>query len=268
VKLWNPESGQEVRTLGGHTDTVFSVAFGPDGRLVSGSRDRTVRLWNVETGQVIRVLDQFQPYVRGVALSPDGKKLATSSVEAVMLWDTETGRPLLPPLRLPDVGIWCVTFSPKGRFLATAGNPRNTKVWDTHTGADVSGIKGHATRVWSVAFSSNGDTLASGDADGYVTVWERATGKTIRVLDWRHSSYVTGIAFSRDGRYLATASWGEVIVWDANTYAKIKTLGGHAGTLWGVAFSPDGKRLAAASGYKGRGEIKIWDKSSWDDRGP
>jgi WD40 repeat protein len=263
VKVWNPESGQEVRTLRGHADTVFSVAFGPDGRLLSGSRDRTARLWNVETGQAVRVLDQFQPMVRSVALSPDGKKLATSSVEVVQLWDTETGGPLLQPLRLPDIGVRCVTFSPDGRFLATAGGHRNTKVWDAATGKEVSGIEGHATRVWSVAFSSNGDTLASGDADGNVTVWERATGQTIRVLGG-HSSYITGIAFSRDGRYLATASWGEVIVWDAKTYGKIKMLGGHAGTLWGVAFSPDGKRLAAASGYKGRGEIKIWDRSLWD----
>jgi WD40 repeat protein len=263
VKVWNPESGQEESTLRGHTDTVFSVAFGPDGRLLSGSRDRTARLWNVETGQPVRVLDQFQPYVRGVALSPDGKKLATSSVEVVQLWDTETGGLLLQPLRRQDMGIRCVTFSPDGRFLATAGSQRNTKVWDAATGAEVSGVEGHATRVWSVAFSSNGDTLASGDADGNVTVWERATGQTIRVLPG-HSSYITGIAFSRDGRYLATASWGEVIVWDAKTYAKIKMLGGHAGTLWGVALSPDGERLAAASGYKGRGEIKIWDRSLWD----
>jgi WD40 repeat protein len=73
------------------------------------------------------------------------------------------------------------------------------------------------------------------------------------------------VAFSRDGKYLATASWNEVIVWDVTNLddiRQVKEFGRLAGRIWRVAFSPDGKRLAAAaSGYKGKGEIKIWD---WD----
>jgi WD40 repeat protein len=74
------------------------------------------------------------------------------------------------------------------------------------------------------------------------------------------------MAFSPDGRRLASASWREVIVWDSGTGRPIKTLDGFPGTIWSVAFSPDGQRLAAAGGYKGKGEIKVWDKSLWDDR--
>src|SRR5262249_47300735 len=118
---------------------------------------------------------------------------------------------------------------------------------------------------FSVAFSPDGRTLASGDADWEVKLWEAATAKEIRPLSG-HTDYVFDLAFSPDGRYLASASWAEVIVWDAQTGAKIRTLGGHAGTVWGVAFSPDGKRLAAASGYKGNGEIKIWDATLWENQ--
>jgi COMPASS component SWD3 len=57
VKLWDVATGQEVRTLRGHTDGVWSVAFSPDGRLLaSGSGDQTVKLWDVETGQEVRTL--------------------------------------------------------------------------------------------------------------------------------------------------------------------------------------------------------------------
>jgi WD40 repeat protein len=72
------------------------------------------------------------------------------------------------------------------------------------------------------------------------------------------------MAFSPVGPYLASASWREVIVWDVETGRPIKTLDGFLGTIWSVAFSPDGQRLAAAGGYKGKGEIKIWDKNLWD----
>jgi WD40 repeat protein len=54
-----------------------------------------------------------------------------------------------------------------------------------------------------------------------------------------------------------------VIVWDLETGEKVRVLGGHAGTIWSLAFSPDGKRLAAAGGYKGIGEIKVWDATLW-----
>ena len=74
------------------------------------------------------------------------------------------------------------------------------------------------------------------------------------------------MAFSPDGRRLASASWREVIVWDAATGRPIKTINGFLGTIWSVAFSPDGQRLATGGGYKGKGEIKVWDKSLWEIR--
>jgi WD40 repeat protein len=188
--------------------------------------------------------------------------MATGSMQLVQLWDPRTGRPLVPPLRDNAVYVWCVRFSRDGIFLATGGTHPSVCIRDGATGQEIRAFKGHRTRVFTVAFSPDGRFLASGDGDSQLKIWNVATGRAERTLSG-HTGYVSGIAFSPDGRYLATASWGETIVWDAQSRTKLKMLRGLAETR-SVAFSPDSRRLAASGGYKGQGEIKIWDASLWE----
>ena len=88
IMLWNMRTGQEVRTLQGHSQTILTLAFSPDGSmLASGSEDNTVRLWNVADGQKIATLKEHSHDVRSVAFSPDGEWLASGSLDdTVTLW--------------------------------------------------------------------------------------------------------------------------------------------------------------------------------------
>ena len=75
------------------------------------------------------------------------------------------------------------------------------------------------------------------------------------------------MAFSPDGKRLATASWDNTArIWDAATGKPIATLRGHTGYVFSVSFSPDGKHLASSSGYRSKGEIKIWDATRWEEK--
>jgi WD40 repeat protein len=268
IKLWDAQNGQEVRAFHGHEKAALCVAFSPDGRhVLSGGMDRTVKLWDAQTGEELPLhdCDRFELLVYSVAFSPDGHTFAAGAHLQVQLRDL-TGRLLLPPLQADSEFVSCVAFSPDGKRIATGGHAGILKIWNVISGEEV-GARVQKAQTNAVAFHPTGTYLASGDSKGNVNLWNPATGRAI-TLSGGADTYVSGVAFSVDGKYLAAASWKDVIVWDVSDLENIKQLRKFdrlAGRIWGVAFSPDGKRLAAASGYKGKGEIKIWDSALWED---
>ena len=135
-------------------------------------------------------------------------------------------------------------------------------------------LEGHSNIVWAVAFSPDGKTLASASAlddkllDGQdeaklsveeletIRLWDGRSGAALKTLEG-HSNSVIAVAFSPDGKTLASASHDETIrLWDGRSGAALKTLEGHSSILMDVAFSPDGKRLASASWD---GTIGLWE---------
>jgi WD40 repeat protein/serine/threonine protein kinase len=273
VKVSDAVTGQELLTLHGHTDKVLSVAFSSDGRrLASGGLDWAVKLWDAVTGREVLTLSGFKGPVRSLAFSPDNKHLATcGTLQVVEVWDLPTddsgvsapgSRGLTRRFSLQHGDfVYMVAFSRDGRYLATASADTTAKIWDAATGKEVPPpVKGHT----SVAFSADGRLLATG-FDQKLKVWDWAAGQEVRP-HCEHTHHVFSVAFSPDGRYLASASWAEVIIWDLQTDEKIRPRGGLAGAIRSLAFSPDGQRLAVASGYKGKGEITVWDAALWKNK--
>ncbi|MCZ8199622.1 WD40 repeat domain-containing protein [Microcystis sp. LE19-55.1A] len=257
IKLWNVETGQEIRTLKGHDRDVISVNFSPDGKtLVSSSGDNTIKLWNVETGQEIRTLKGHDRAVWSVNFSPDGKTLVSSSSDkTIKLWNVETGQEIRT-LKGHDRAVWSVNFSPDGKTLVSGSWDSTIKLWNVETGKEIRTLKGHDNFVQSVNFSPDGKTLVSSSSDKTIKLWNVETGQEIRTLKG-HDSGVGSVNFSPDGKTLVSGSWDKTIkLWNVETGKEIRTLKGHYSFVYSVNFSPDGKTLVSGSDDK---TIKLWN---------
>jgi WD40 repeat protein len=273
IILWDVATGKPIgQPLTGHKRWVLRLVFSPDGKiLASGSWDHTIILWDVATGKPIgQPLTKHTDNVWSVAFSPDGKILASGSADnSIILWDVATAQPIGQPLTKHTDNVWSVAFSPDGKILASGSADNSIILWDVATAQPIGQpLIGHTDIVTSVAFSPNGKILASGSGDTTVILWDistvlntsMATSQSILQRLAGHTDVVYSVAFSPDGKTLASGSADNtIILWDVTTAQPIgQPITGHTKGLFSVAFSPDGKTLASGSADN---SIILWDVS-------
>lgn len=222
LKLWDVASGRALATFLGQGDQVICLAFSPDGNtLASGGIDGTVKLrladrdWKVRATLKPPTSKTREEAVTGMAFDPQGLWLATGvSGGSIEIWDMTNLR-MKNKLRVHNVkkhGCF-VALAPDGKTLATGASDGVVQLWDTESFQIRRTFKAHP-KTWAMAFSPNGKMLATAAGEwhtsGSAVLWDVSAGTRIAVLEG-HEKGVTALAFSSDGRLLASGSYDETV---------------------------------------------------------
>jgi WD40 repeat protein len=262
LKLWDPISGAEMRTLRGHSNVVTALAVNADGReIASASLDHTLRVWNAATGEGIASFRGPAPSVYLLKITPDSSSLITAETVAagtvLRIWDIKSGQQLRA-IKRDDAAVSQLFFSGSTLLVAEESGDDDSRgslaTYNLKTGR---------------LLQTRPGLLCGASEDGKWIAIDRSTGRARRALivDLARdlpvatlSGQVSRIAFSSDGSWLAY----ETLAGD--TAIVRRTAGGPAQTIHGrgaefsmLALSPDGRLLATTGADF---SIHIWDVAS------
>jgi WD40 repeat protein len=260
---------QEIQPLEGHGPGATFVAFSPDGGMVlSTGQDLAIRGWDVQARSTrFRSQSRHRQPISALVVSPTGKQFASASDDgSVNIWNPQTGG-ILRELRAHTGAVTDLAFSPNGSRLATVGKDRRIKVWDTSTWnlLLVLNNNGAVTEFRGVTFSRDGRYLAAGaylaakPPHYQVAGWDATTGAEAFKLQG-HVGMITAVAFSPDGKHLASSALDDSVrICDPTDPKNVTSLRQPQGLVSGLAYAPNGRQLISDSSD---GKLRIWDAAS------
>jgi len=236
VRLWRITDGVLLKEFKGHSGTVWTVAFSNDSKkIVSGGNDGLVNIWDVETGSLLHKLQGHTRIVWSVKFDPGGTKVASSSFDfSIKLWNVDDGK-LVWDNKEHKETVVDIAFSRDGKMLASTSDDKTIKLWNVAEQKLIRTMK-VAEHVQAVAFSPDDKRLITGGRDKPMIgeflqeifgdskfnpgvsarLWDVETGKLLQTFT-KHANDVTDVAYSYDGKWIATASADKTVdLWKLN----------------------------------------------------
>jgi WD40 repeat protein len=286
MRRWDVGAGKERAAFRQSPEgEVHLTAFSPDGRLLATvNHEGTLRLFDVPAGKEVRswtvptqtgLIDGKIKFARltlhDLVFSADGATLLAGDGAKIRRWSVADGKPL-PELDAPAglVIYYRILPSPDKQRLLVSNQGRNTwriVLLDTANNRPVWDIDVGRTQIRPFAFSPDGKTLASCQGKK-ILLWDSESGSTRGHFDVETTGYLSAVAFSPDGRFLAAADWHNettLRVWHLASGKQVGQLEAMREGATVLRFSPDSKRLASA-GYENT--VLVWNAEKLAQRAP
>ena len=260
VKIWDLKTGRELKSFA--SDEVASdVDFSRDGRTIAtiGNMGQ-ISLWDAQSGSKLRDLTSspMGALTGGInmgTIKPGQMPTMPNMNDITAMMNTALGS-----MSSGTMGQRSVAFSVDGRLLATGGFESKANIdMAAMISAAMSGQKAPKRSKGSRQPDPNDLKDLKVETTGQVQLWDVASGREIGALK-AHGRGVTKLAFSRDGKFLASAASDNTIkIWDVENRRELRTLLGHTSNVESIDFTPDGRLLASASDD---GSTFLWDTKS------
>ena len=261
IKIWDVESGEEIRTLTGHESGIRCLQF-DDMKLISGSIDRNIKIWNWRTGEC---LSTYLGHAGGVlGLHFDSTLLASGSTDkTIKIWNFEDKSTF--SLRGHTDWVNAVKLDSASRTVFSASDDCKVCLWDLDTRLCITTFEGHVGQVQQVLPLPHEFDFDDEDADipdGISSSSSHSQPPSMQKNNLPlHESYGPGFADSNrplPPRYMLTGALDSTIrLWDTATQTCLRTYFGHVEGIWGLAADT----LRLVSGSEDR-MVKVWDTRS------
>ncbi len=259
VRIWDTESGQQLRELYGYSGSVFTVAITQDGCHILSASKNSLKIWELAAETRPRTLRSHADYIYVVAAMPDSRfALSGAFDKTVKVWDLATDS-VQATLSGHTGRIAALTVTADGRFAVSGAGDGLIKVWDWAAEQVVTTLTGHQDEVLSLALSPDGRFLVSSDHAGLIRVWDTDSWALVTELK-EHKQLVTAVSFAANGRFLASKSADNTVrLWRVDGWETAVILAEDHSTyaFSGLAFHPN-QPILATLGDKDR-LIRIWD---------
>jgi WD40 repeat protein len=260
VRVWSARSAELMRTLNENAGAPRTVRFSADARMLAVAYQRgAVKVFDVESWNVTHDLTGTL-HVHGLAFSPDSQRLAAVGAVAAQVWELNSGKSLAH-VSPPFGGSFSVSFSPNGKWFATADGDAFVRVYDASSGNLQSTVQGFLLEPMAVAFSPDGKTLLAGGVDKTISMVESASGQTFRTIP-KQPGLIWSLDVSTDGKeaavvYRSAESFSDInhiILWDLVKGTVLVDFQKPGITITGGGFVGDHYHFAAASGN----QLTLW----------
>jgi WD40 repeat protein/serine/threonine protein kinase len=284
ARLWNVESGAQLRRFLGHTSWVWDAEFSPNEKhIVTAGQDGRAIVWDAETGEPGPPFTGHEGPVFSVSYSPDGLFVATGGYDKrVLIWKPSDVRPydyrrlqsengkVIPEPRFTALDghtgpVRSARYSTDGLFLISGSDDNTVRLWSTEGGQLVKSFRGHDGAVRAVAYARENAQILSASHDNRIRKWDIGEYEEVRVLQGQilegHVDAILSAGFSPNGQQIVTASRDRTArTWDAKSGQTLRVFSeGHEFLASSAAYFPGGRRLATGAVDN---TVRVWDVDS------